>query len=518
MQKQSIDLHELFQQVLLEARATWRYRWHALIVAWCVAMVGALLVFSLPNKYEANAQVYADTNALTNPLLRGLAVQPDVRARLQVITRTLLARPNLETVADQTGLALRATTPADKDALLVGLGNAVTIKDAGANNLYNISYPDTDPRMAQKVVQAFLQILMNDTLGADTASTKSAQNFLQQQVDDYSNRLNEAEKKLADFKKANVGYIPRQGGSDYSTVLQAAETKLQDLQGQYAAAIAGGHGSVSVRQADPRIRDIDQQIASYQQQLQKLLLNYTDEYPDVVSARRTIGQLETQRAALLKHPGHGLVAAAPAPAGRRDSERVRETSYQTDPRALAAQIATQKQQIADLKNNADKITDAQVKLQQLTRDYDVTKKQYDELVSRLNTAQMSQEAAQTGNNLKFRVVSPPFVPLLPVSPKRGLLLLMAFGLALAIGAVFAYFLHKIKPVFVSLKSLREFHDYPVIGAFSLIESPTRRADQRREVIGFCAGVGLLAVVVVLGFAFDGHLANLVQHVFAMGAT
>ena len=516
MQKQSIDLHELFQQVLLEAHATWRYRWHALILAWCVAIVGALLVFSLPNQYGASAQVYADTDALTNPLLRGLAVQPDVRARLQVITRTLLARPNLETVADQTGLALRATTPADKDALLVKLGNAVTIKDAGATNLYNISYADTDPQMAHKVVQAFLQILMNDTLGANTASTKSAQNFLQQQVDDYSNRLNEAEKKLADFKKANVGYIPRQGGGDYSTLLQAAETKLQDLQGQYAAAVAGGHGSVSVRQADPGIRDIDQQIASYQQQLQKLLLNYTDEYPDVVSARRTIAQLETRRAALLKHPGHGSIAAAPVE--RRGGDRVRETSYQADPRVLAAQIATQKQQIADLKNNADKITDAQVKLQQLTRDYDVTKKQYDELVSRLNTAQMSQDAAQTGNNLKFRVVSPPFVPLLPVSPKRGLLLLMAFGFALVIGAAFAYFLHKIKPVFVSLKSLREFHDYPVIGAFSLIESPTRRADQRRAVIGFCAGVGLLAVVAVLGFAFDGHLANLVQHVFAMGAT
>lgn len=72
MQKQSIDLRELFQHVLLEARTTWRYRWHALIVAWCVTIVGALLVFSLPNKYAASAQVYADTEALTNPLLRGL--------------------------------------------------------------------------------------------------------------------------------------------------------------------------------------------------------------------------------------------------------------------------------------------------------------------------------------------------------------------------------------------------------------------------------------------------------------
>jgi uncharacterized protein involved in exopolysaccharide biosynthesis len=68
MPKQSIDLHELLQYVLLEVHASWRYRWHALILAWCVLAVGALLVFSLPNQYAANAQVYADTDALTNPL------------------------------------------------------------------------------------------------------------------------------------------------------------------------------------------------------------------------------------------------------------------------------------------------------------------------------------------------------------------------------------------------------------------------------------------------------------------
>ncbi len=79
MQTESFDLHELFQYVQLETRAAWRYRWRALLVAWGVMILGALLVFSLPNKYEARAQVYADTDALTNPLLRGVAVQPDVR-------------------------------------------------------------------------------------------------------------------------------------------------------------------------------------------------------------------------------------------------------------------------------------------------------------------------------------------------------------------------------------------------------------------------------------------------------
>jgi polysaccharide chain length determinant protein (PEP-CTERM system associated) len=226
MHKPSFDLHELFQHVLLEARTAWRYRWHALVVAWCVMIVGALLVFGLPNKYAASAQVYADTEALTNPLLRGVAVQPDVRGRLQIITQTLLSRPNLEAVADRTGLSLRATTPADKDALLLELGNAVSVKGAGPKDLYNITYTDRDRAMAQKVVQAFLQILMNDTLGGNAASTEIAQNFLQQQVQAYANRLNDAERQLADFQKANVGYIPSQGGNDYFARLQAAETQL----------------------------------------------------------------------------------------------------------------------------------------------------------------------------------------------------------------------------------------------------------------------------------------------------
>ena len=507
MQNSSFDLHELVQQIMLELHAAWRYRWHALVVAWSVMIVGAMLVFSLPNQYVSSAQVYADTNSLNNPLLRGIAVQPDLRGRLDVITRTLLSRPNLETVADKTGLSLRATTPADKDALLVKLGAAVQVKGAGATNLYNISYSDTDPAMAQKVVQAFVEILMNNTLGENTASTASAQNFLQQQVDDYNKRLNDAEQKLADFKKANLGNLPTQGGADYATRLQTAEARLQDLESQYAAAAAG---RPVVGRAQSSTSDIDKQIAAYKQKLQDLLLKYTDEYPDVVSTRRMIKQLEDRRDDMRRHPGSAVVAEAPA--GRASNAGDFST------RSLAAQVAAQKREIADLKANADKITDAQVTLQQLTRNYDVTRKQYDELMSRLNTAQLSQDATQSGNNLKFRVISPPIVPLLPDGPKRGLMLLAVFVLALGVGGAFGFFLHKIKPVFLSLKSLREFGDYPVIGTFSLIASSGRLEQRHREIVGFCAGVALLAVVLVLGLAFQAHLANMMQHVFVLGAT
>lgn len=524
---QSFDLHELLQYALLEARAAWRYRWHALIVAWCVMVLGALLVFSLPNKYEASAQVYADTDALTNPLLSGVAMQPDVRERLQVITHTMLSRPNLEAVADKTGLALRATTPADKDELLLNLGAAVQIKDANTRNLYNISYADSDRQMAQAVVQAFLQILMNDTVGANTASATTAQNFLEQQVQDYGKRLTEAEKKLANFQKTNVGYIPSQGGGSYFTRLQADEAKLQTLQAQYDAAVAGratiqqqmramATGSAASSGIDPRTQEVDKQIAAYQQQLNTLLLSYTDAYPDVTATRRMIAQLQERRAALKKNapssPMMGVASDNPVYQGMQESMYTAQVNIQT----LAMQIGLQKRQIAELKDQGDKIADVQATLQQLTRNYDVTKKQYDQLLERSNTAQLSQDAAQSGNNLKFRVVNPPIVPLLPENPHRSLLLLLVFGLAIAIGSGYAYLLHKITPVFVSLWDLQASGNYPVLGTFSLIVSPARCQELRRDVIGFWAGACLLLMMLVLGFAFDGHMTRLMQHFFTRG--
>ncbi|KRA33144.1 chain length-determining protein [Rhodanobacter sp. Root627] len=526
MQTESFDLQELFQYVLQEARAAWRYRWRALVVAWCVMVVGALLVFSLANKYESSAQVYADTDALTSPLLHGVAVQPDVRARLQVVTHTLLSRPNLETVADKTGLSLRASTPADKAALLLKLGKDVQIRDAGTSNLYDLTYSDSDREMSQKVVQAFLQILMSETVGANSASTATAQNFLAQQVEDYGKRLSEAETKLADFQKANLGYIPSQGGSTYFTRLQAAEAQLQALQAQYDTAVAGrvttqqqmramATGSTSAG-VDPRTQEIDSQIATYQQKLNTLLLSYTDEYPDVTATRRMIEQLKARRASLQKNVASGsmmgVVSDNPVYQEMQKSMYTTQVNIQT----LATQIGLQKQQIAQLKGAADKITDVQATLQQLTRNYDVTKKQYDQLLERLNTAQLSQDATQSGNNLKFRVISPPLVPLLPVSPNRGLLLLVVFVFAVGMGGGFAYLLHKITPVFLSIRDLQSFGDYPVLGGLSLIVSRLRRREQRREAFSFFAGAGLLPMALMLAFAFDGTLSRLVQHFLVMG--
>jgi polysaccharide chain length determinant protein (PEP-CTERM system associated) len=364
--------------------------------------------------------------------------------------------------------------------------------------------------MAQKVVQAFVQIFMNDTLGANTASMQTAQSFLKQQVHDYNARLNAEEAKIAAFKKANAAYLSSShaGAADYFTRLQTAKDDLQTLQARHAH--RGDADPPVIAQQDPRLQQIDKEITAYQQRLNNLLLQYTNAYPDVVSVRRMLGQLKTRREAL--RTGHGDSDMAGAPAAT-PAHRASRASIQ---QSLTAQIAAKQQEIATLEQGMSKASDAQTSLQQLGRNYDITKKQYDELVTRLNTAQLSQDATQSGNNLKFRVISPPIAPPSPTSPNRSVLLWVVFGLALLIGAAFAYFMHKIRPVFASLQGLRDFVDVPVLGSFGLIVSLALRRRRRREIAGFCTGVALLALVVIGGVAFDASLAHLVQHAFAMG--
>ena len=110
-----------FQSVLTsfldDVQGCWRYRWRALIVAWVVCLIGWAFVLKSPNIYQASARVYLDSQSALRPLLQGLAVNPDVESDLALVRQAILSRPNLEKVARQTKLDLKAVTDEQKEAL-----------------------------------------------------------------------------------------------------------------------------------------------------------------------------------------------------------------------------------------------------------------------------------------------------------------------------------------------------------------------------------------------------------------
>src|SRR6476646_11574947 len=89
-------MQDVIQQLLSLLRGIWHRRWIGLAVAWLAAIIGIAVVYRIPEKYEASARVYVDTESLLRPLLAGLAIQPNVDQQVALISRTLVSRPNVE--------------------------------------------------------------------------------------------------------------------------------------------------------------------------------------------------------------------------------------------------------------------------------------------------------------------------------------------------------------------------------------------------------------------------------------
>ena len=116
---------ELIAEIIEHARGMWRYRWWTIGCAWALSLVGWVYVCSIPDVYRASAKVFVDTGSLLRPLMQGLTATTDPMSEVQLMSRAVLTRPNIEKVAYETDLALRAQTPEEMEELVTALQDFV---------------------------------------------------------------------------------------------------------------------------------------------------------------------------------------------------------------------------------------------------------------------------------------------------------------------------------------------------------------------------------------------------------
>src|SRR3954471_20710629 len=145
-------MEELIDQALAVAKGMWRFRWQSLLVAWVIGIVAVVVVFRIPDEYEATARIYVDTQSILRPLMSGLAVQPNVDQQVVMLSRTLISRPNVEKLVRMADLDLKAESKAHQEARIESLSKALEIKSTARDNLYTLSYKDENPDRAKRVV------------------------------------------------------------------------------------------------------------------------------------------------------------------------------------------------------------------------------------------------------------------------------------------------------------------------------------------------------------------------------
>ena len=527
--------NSLFADVTIlqdQLRGIWRFKWVALTIAWCAALVFWTVVFLIPNKYEARAKVFVDSGTTLSQATKGISLSDNVKDEIARMTAALLGTPQLRTVANETGLMAGVISPEQQQAVIDGLRENITIsapkKHPGETpKLFTITYLDPNRARSVQVVNDLLNEFVEGSLSDKTAGSRQTEQFLRQQIAAYGRRLSATEQQLANFKKRNIGLLPSEQG-DYFGRLQAAGSALTQLKeslyvaerksAELAAEMKSGQQftasapAAALSGAGAAALDTEGQIEQTRQQLDHLLLKYTNRYPSVIALRQTLAQLEARRQRELAQAKKGNVGAASAlgltanPVYQRLEEDY--NNEQVDVASIQQEIIDRRQEIAQLRQKMSSAPQVQAEYAQLTRNFDVTRKQYDALLARLDSTRLGQQAANTGL-IKFQVIDPPAASFRPVSPKRALLIVGALLAALGAGFGVAYLLHLLRPVFVSTRQLGAATGLTVLGAVSLAWSDQHRAERRRSTLRYAFSVAALVVLGAAVLVLHGDISHVI---------
>lgn len=519
-------MQEIIDKVYDEARSAWRFRWLGLAAAAGVALLGWMVVFVLPDRYESSASVFVDTRTALRPVLQGLTMEQDVNVQLNYVRQSLLSGERLERIARDSGvLPADETDPKTVAEILTKFGKRLSLEARSASNreserdagsIYSFRYQDEQRDRSLVVMRTLVDAFVEETLGGKRAGSESAQRFLEEEIREHEERLRAAESRLAEFRKDNIGLMPTEQGGYFAQLqttldnaariendLNVATARRAELSRQLRGESVIGATAGSLVGAAAAGADTVSRINEAQARLDDLLLKFTDRHPDVTAARATLEELKARREAEIERLRQGDVSAIASSGVSTNpvyqSIQLQLNQVDVEIASLRGQLAQHHAKAADLRKRLEVAPRIDAELSQLMRDYEITRTQHAALLANYEKAQLGERADEAGS-VRFEVVQPPNASYGPVSPKRNLLLAGVLVIAIGLGGALSYLLHLLNPVVGSAAGLAALVDLPILGVVSAAFPALLAARARGELLRFIGAGGLLFV------AFGGVVA------------
>jgi polysaccharide chain length determinant protein (PEP-CTERM system associated) len=490
---------ELTAVILSFLKAIGKYRWYAVIIAWVVAIIGWSVVYKLPNDYQASARVYVDTQSILKPLLSGMTTLPNLDQQVTFMRRTLISRPNVERVMRMVDLDVKASNAKDHEKLVDDLMDKIKIVGTERDDIYTITYNNPNPKLGKDVVQSLLTIFVEGSFGGKKQDSEKAVQFIDDQIKSYEEKLSSAEAAMKDFKIRNMGLLPGKSG-DYSVkmaetidLLNAAKLELSEAEQARNAIkrqITGDEPApvTSTEAVDADANpELDGRILALNKQLDTLRLQYTEQHPDILAAKRLMAQLEEKKKAEAKKrkPG-GDVGANYSP--MMQQMNVALSVAEARVASLKARVDEYNSRLGRMRSESTAAPEVEAQLAQLNRDYQVNHDNYQKLLERRESAKLSGDLSSATDMLTFRVIDPPTVPLAPAGPNRPRLFSLVFAGALVAGLVVALLMSQVRPTFLSQTALREVTGVQILGTIGMNWTTEQKVKRKRRLYAMGASV------------------------------
>lgn len=487
-------------------------------VAISIAVVTVGIVW--PRMYSASTTVFVEEENILGPLMQGAAVQTELIDRARVAREVIYGRRMMMKLLERRGFLVDNPDPIEQDREIDSIKGRTTITTV-RNNLVQITYTDSDAKRAYEITSELADLFINESLDAKARESLSAFEFIDSQVNEYQQKMEESENQLKEFREKNLitgsgamTEITRRS-AELETQLQQIRQELREERIRKASLQKQLSGEAAAATQFTRTEMYRKRIGELQNQLATLRLNYHETYPDIVQIKaqiedlrgsiRTEDQRRSQGGSGAEQHGFIDESALANPVYQQLQQQLYDANTQIS--TLEARIEQTTRILASQQQKGKKVEEYEAKLAELARDTVVNRDIYSDLVRRREQARVSMNLDREQKGLTLRIDEPAFLPHNP-SGLRFLHFVIAgplLGIVFPLVLLFLY--RQLDPRIRSASILSDEGNFPVLGVIPHL--PTRR-ERRFAVVGLSGSMfilvsGIATLVVLISTRLQGGL-------------
>jgi polysaccharide chain length determinant protein (PEP-CTERM system associated) len=500
------------------AQILWKHKWLIILPTIAITVAVAWVVWRLPNVYESTTLLIVKPSNMSKEVVPTLS-DVDLSLRINNIGQVVVSRSSLEPMIYKYELYQQERNNKEPMELIIErMRKDIAVEvDKSRNditNAFKISYRERDPRKTQLVTGELADKYVSAQIDAATNSASANKQFIEQQLKQKKDELDEVDRQRLQYMTEHVTTLPNTEASligqlaglreqqkalisdigrmrDQRTALSG---QLSELQQQLEIDKTETIDFRTDIKASPAYGQLVQKKVGLESAIQNMLTTLKPANPDVKAAQ---AELDSTKRAMDE-----MVADAEAKneeirkrVQRRPDLRI--AGIKSDIQRIENEINRQQQlldqggaQIEELQQRINSVPGSTVALEALNRDYQTKKGEYDDLLKKKASIDLSAEANITAQGESLQVIDPANLPTQPVAPKRILLMGMGLIVGLCVGLAFAALFEV--PRLMTIQTSADAVHYtglPVLISVPELLTPqeARRKPQRRLLLLF-AGI------------------------------
>jgi len=483
-------------------RSIYRRKDMVITIFLVLAALTTYLAVSLPDIYRSSSLILITPQKLPATYVTS-TVTASLDQRMMAMTQQILSRTSLEGIIRDLNLFPTGGSGISVDQQVENLRKKIFV-ETNKNDTFRLAFESENPNTAMAVTARLTSLFIDENVRSREQQAAGTTVFMNTEVERLRKELEEQEGIVNLYKSRNRNDLPQQLDANLRTLeqmhreLESGMLRLTSLEerrvlldrqateAERLIAVAGIDDKSGTARAILAKAGIDART----KELELLRTRYSDKHPDIIRLKDEIAMTLAQAKALAEDPE--TKKAAPLTGSKTDALTSELALLQERNKKLQSEIADYQGRVQNTPIRA-------IELSKITRNYDITLRKFQELLSKEFDSQLSENMERKQKGGQFQVVDLAGLPQSPVAPNRVRILLvgLVFGLAGALGA--ALLMENLDTSIRGNEDLDGITDLPLLAMLPVVPSRGNILELRQArtmLLLYSAGALALGIVLI----------------------